>query len=260
MLQARFRLRDSHHISERFDKSPNIEKQMQTGASLEICHADQDALIIQNVKEMCLKAYSYTKEWFGHPDDLAMNLWLAPDIVDFQYMTCLECDEGFFCAPGNHQGKKVILCLTPRAYRQKPSKERFTAGLAHEIAHHFIRKISGATVLTMNRKQNHDLPMWLEEGLCQVIQSELDPIFQQRLDEETKKIRQWDKLNDLWNDLSSCKDVKKAYLQAYNATKTLMVGIGKLGAIKLLFLNAKKGVDWIDVMDHNIVLRYIRSL
>jgi DNA phosphorothioation-dependent restriction protein DptG len=86
--------------------------------------------------------------------------------------------------------------------------------------------------------------MWLEEGLCQFIDSEVYPPLQQQRAERIAGITEWYDWEDLWNDLSSCEDANKAYLQAYKKTRTLVERGGKPEIIKLLYLNRTQQVDW----------------
>jgi exoribonuclease R len=88
----------------------------------------------------------------------------------------------------------------------------------------------------MKRKEDFDLPMWLEEGLCQLIQSEVHPSLQGyfTLDIAGKVTRY--PVEELWNDLSSCKDVRTAYLQAYRETRGVyasyyLLNLAKIGII-----------------------------
>ena len=174
---------------------------------------------------------------------MAFDLWMAPKVIDLQYMTCLPCDEGFFCAPGNRGERKIILFISPLSSQKNADKSSLTGCLAHEIAHHIIQDISRATILTMKRKEDFDLPMWLEEGLCQLIQSEVYPSLQWYFTEDiVGKVPRYP-LEELWNDLSSCEDARTAYLQAYRETIALMAAIGKSGVIQLLNLNRTHDVN-----------------
>lgn len=86
--------------------------------------------------------------------------------------------------------------------------------------------------------------MWLEEGLCQVIQGALHPAFRCRCLERMADISDWYDLDELWNDLSACEDVDKAYLQAYGRTRTLLKACGKAEMIRLLHHAKIHPVDW----------------
>jgi hypothetical protein len=63
------------------------------------------------VQESFIRAFLFTKEWFAYPDVLELDLWMAPEVIDLQYMTCLPCHEDFFCAPGSEKGRKVIFLI-----------------------------------------------------------------------------------------------------------------------------------------------------
>ena len=119
--------------------------------------------------------------------------------------------------------------------------------LAHEITHHMVSEISNATPYSMKRKETCDVPMWLEEGLCQLIQSELCPALQDEYGEAITRTSTWYTLEDLWDDLSSCDDVNKAYLQAYKETKLLVETKGKTEIVQLLHLNRAKQISWNDL-------------
>ena len=169
-------------------------------------------------------------------------------------MTGLSCNEGFFCAPGIKEGKHVVLCLSPGAYRTPVSDTRFIGCLAHEISHHIIHARAHTTLMTMTRKMTHDLPMWFEEGLCQVIQCELDTQFHENLLQCFQETSTWYSLEQLWNDLSAAPDVKTAYRQAYIAVLYILNRYGKSHIMELLSLNATKAVDWATVMAELSVL------
>jgi len=247
LLESRFYLRKTKYISARFEKSPNITNQCTVSDYLLISYADQDVSILPLIQESFLRAYTYTKDWFGYRGHMAFDLWMAPKVIDLQYMTCLPCDEGFFCAPGNRGERKIILFVSPLSSQKNADKSSLTGCLAHEIAHHIIQDISCATILTMKRKEDFDLPMWLEEGLCQLIQSEVHPSLQRYFTEDIDGKVTWCPLEDLWNDLYSCEDVRAAYLQAYRDTKALVAARGKSGVIHLLHLNRTHDVNWNDV-------------
>jgi hypothetical protein len=127
-------------------------------------------------------------------------------------------------------------------------KDRLTGNLAHEISHHFIRDISGATLLSMKRKETGDVPMWLEEGLCQFIESELCLSLQQSRIGRITKVAKWYDWEELWNDLSSCEDANIAYLQAYKGIRILVETKGKEEIIRLLYLNRTHYVNWNNLL------------
>jgi len=247
LLDRRFKLQKTQYISERFAKSPNITEKCFVSDHLLICHAVQDDSILPLIRESFLRAYRYVKDWFGYQRDIAFALWMAPELIDLQYMTCLSCDENFFCAPGSQNGIKIILFLSPLSCQKNASPNSLTATLSHEIAHHIIREISGASNLTMKRKESADLPMWLEEGLCQLVQGELNPDFQKYCNENIRRSTNWYSMEELWKDLSSCQDVGKAYLQAYKETKSFVRARGKTEVIQLLHSNRTHDVNWNDL-------------
>ena len=68
-----------------------------------------------------------------------------------------------------------------------------------------------------------------------------------RIGEAITRTSTWYTLEDLWDDLSSCDDVNKAYLQAYKETKLLVETKGKTEIVQLLHLNRAKQISWNDL-------------
>ena len=247
LLQRRFDLRRTQYLCERLEKSPNLRKEYSVAPHLRISCAARDASILPSVGEVFLQQYAYVKDWFGFRGDMAIDLWMAPEVVDLEYMTCMPCDDGYMCAPGMRNGAHIIPFVSPLTSLKNADTVRFSAVLAHEITHHFVRDISQATIFSMKRKESLDLPLWLEEGLCEVIQSEVNPSLQAKWDEEIAKVATWYPLEDLWNDLSTCGDEGKGYLQAYRETKAIVERRGKVEIIGLLYLNRTHYVKWSDL-------------
>ena len=244
LLNRRFSLRNDRYLSERFEISPNITETRVVLDHLHISYAAQDKSILPLVEEAYLRAYRHVKDWFNYQGDIPLDLWMAPTVFDLQYMICGTCDAGFFCAPGSRNGRGTILFVSPLACERNANRDRLAGVLAHEITHHLIEKVSLATVLTMKRKEEQRLPMWVEEGLCQLIDSTLDPAFRHKWAERIARVTKWYDLEDLWNDLSSCEDVLTAYLQAYKQTKSLVETKGKAEIIRLLHQSRTCSVDW----------------
>jgi hypothetical protein len=247
LLGRRFELREAAYICERFEKSPSITEECIVSHHLRICYALRDAPILPLIREPFLQAYRYAKDWFGCEGDMALALWMAPELADLQYMTCLPCEETFFCAPGCRNGMGIILFVSPPSCRTNGGKDRLPGLFAHEITHYFVRDISHATEFSMKRKAERDVPMWLEEGLAQIMDSEMCPPLSERRAGKIARITKWYDREEMWNDLSSCEDPATAYLQAYKETKALMETIGKSEIIRLLHLNRTHEVDWTDV-------------
>jgi hypothetical protein len=253
LLARRFELSRTQYLCERFEKSPNINEACSVAAHLSICYSHRDESIIPSVRDTFLRMYAYVKDWFNFRGDIPIELWMAPEAVDLQYMTCLPCDDGFACAPGSRGGKNVILLVLPLSGGKTIDGNRLSTILAHEIAHHFITAISDATVFTMQRKEELDVPMWLEEGLCQLIQCEVNPACRVEFAKGTACITEWCALNDMWNDLSACADVNSAYLQAYRAVKILIEKRGKEEVIRSLYLNRAFYVSWNNFLEEGAV-------
>lgn len=244
MLNRRFELRGNRFISERLEKSPRINMHFAMTDHLRIRFAAQDVPILALIHEAFNRAYEYVQNWFGHGSDMVFDLWMAPEMVDLQYMTCLPCAETFFCAPGMQSNMHVILFVSPQSCRQNADKDRLSGLLAHEITHHVVRDISQSSVFTMKRKEKRDVPMWLEEGLCQFIESEVYPAARQRRTEKITRMSNGYDRETLWNDLSACDDPETAYLQAYEETRAILESTGKTELIRLLYLNRMHEVDW----------------
>jgi RimJ/RimL family protein N-acetyltransferase len=247
-LKHRFELRKSKFISERFEKSPNITEQYDVSDHLRICYGLRDEAILPFVGESFSRAYIFVKDWFGHNDNVAFDLWMAPELIDLQYMTCLSCNDTSFFAPGDRDGRHIMLFVSPLRCSLMSCEERLPGLLAHEISHHMIREISQATSLSMKRKEKQDVPMWLEEGLCQYIDGEISSsIDGVHVGKVTGIEKRYD-IHELWNDLSSCEEPDIAYLQAYEATRSVLATKGKAEIIRLLYLNRTHGTDWEQVL------------
>nr|NJM04526.1 GNAT family N-acetyltransferase [Desulfobacula sp.] len=165
LLEQRFNLRRTQYLCERFEKSPNITEECFITNHLSICYSDSDVSIIPELCSLFLRMYLFTKNWFDYWGDMAIQLWVAPDPDDLKFMTCMPCAEGYACAPGTRNGAHIILIDSPLIGGKNSGKDRLSAVLAHEICHHFVTDISHATLFTMKRQENRDVPMWLEEGL-----------------------------------------------------------------------------------------------
>lgn len=214
VLEQRLELRKSKYISERFEKSPGITEQCCVSDHLHIMYARRDESVLSLILESFFQAYTYVKGWFGLNEDMAFSFWMAPDVIDLRYMTCTPCAETHFCAPGDRNGRHVILFVSPLSLHINADLHRLSGLFAHEIVHHVVRHISGDSELSMKRKEERDVPMWLEEGLCQLMDSAVYPPLQERRTQRIAQTAEWCDGEDLWNDLSSGKDVNKAYLQA----------------------------------------------
>ncbi|OPY74668.1 MAG: hypothetical protein A4E64_02171 [Syntrophorhabdus sp. PtaU1.Bin058] len=235
------------YLSERFEKSPTITETFSVADHLRISYADRDVPALPLIRESFLRAYAYVKDWFDCRDDIAVDLWVAPTQADLEYMTCMRCEETFFCAPGIRDGMNVILFVSPLRCRMNADPDRLAGILAHEITHHVVRDISRATVFSMKRKEKRDVPMWLEEGLCQFIDSEVYPPLRQIRAGKIAGITKWYDREELWDDLSSCDDADRAYLQAYKEVRTFVETNGKEEIIRLLYLNRTHCMNWNDL-------------
>ena len=250
-MNRRFSLRNSCRIADRLEKSPNITERYSISTHLDIHYAPQDATILPLIQESLLDAYGIVKTWFNYSNDLAISLWMAPEVKDLQYMVCIPCADSYFFAPGARDGINIIVFVSPLTCRLNHNEIRMTALLAHEITHHIIRAIAQASTDATIRKQNLDMPMWLEEGLCQLMECEVHPSIEDKFIKSINEISQWYDLEDLWNDLSSCSDTNSAYLQAYFATQRLVNKIGQAEVLTLLSLNRDHKTDWRELTKSN---------
>lgn len=214
---------------------------------LRITYAPQDAPALPLIVESFLRGYEYATEWFDRQGSMPFDLWMAPDVDDLRYMTCRPHDETFFCAPGDRDGYHIILFVSPLARPTSAGRDRLPGVFAHEITHHLVRDISGATPFSMKRKERGDVPMWLEEGLCQYMESEVCPSLRESWSGRIAAVTEWYDWGELWNDLSSCEDVGKAYLQAYGKVRALLETKGRVEIIRLLYLNRTREADWADL-------------
>lgn len=246
LLQQRFELRTKFGalMPERLAKSPNLTNRHDIDDQLRITHAEADLQVLPFLEEVFIAAYHHAKNWFGGIEGMKFDLWVAPDLVDLQYMLGLACPETFFCAPGVRGGWRIVAGLSPRAYQNPRRPLRYTGCLVHEISHHIIREKAGATLLSMRRRELGDLPMWVEEGLCQVVECELDADLAGGLQERIRETRKRLDFEDLWDDLSFCEEAELAYLQAYQAIQELLRIRGKEYLLELLSMNAVRKVDW----------------
>ena len=180
LIEQRFDLRRTQYLCERFEKSPNITEEYFVSRNLSICYGKADESAIASVRDLLLRMYAYVKDWFNYRGDIAIELWIAPTVADLQYMTCIPCGEGYACAPGISNGANIILLDSPLSGVKNAEEGRLSAILAHEITHHFVGEISRSTPFAMKRKENRDVPMWLEEGLGTLIMTDVSPSFKAR--------------------------------------------------------------------------------
>jgi hypothetical protein len=81
-----------------------------------------------------------------------------------------------------------------------------------------------------------------------LIQAELHPCFHKKCEAGIAGISSWYDLEDLYNDLSCCDDVRIGYLQAYQETKRLLTAMGKSEIIRLLYLNRTDKINWNELL------------
>jgi hypothetical protein len=244
LLNQRFALRETQYLCERFDVSPNISEERFAADHLTVRYSCTDVPIVPALCKVFAQMYLWVKDWFGFRGDIAQELWVAPSVEDLQFMTCMPCGEGYACAPGTKNGADIIVIDSPSLGGKNSDEGRLSAVLAHEISHHFISAISRCTPFTMKRKENLDVPMWLEEGLATVVMSEVYPSLRTKFEERISLSTAWYPLVDMYDDLSSCDEPDKAYLQAYKETKALIDCNGKAKIVKLLFLNRTHEIGW----------------
>lgn len=244
VMNRRFDLLERYGMADRLEKSPRITECAVISPCLQIHHAPCDRAFLPFLQESLLDAYAVIKSWFGYPDDLAVACWMAPAVQDLQYMVCFSCPDTSFFAPGEREGWNIVVFVSPQSCPGNQDKSRMTALLAHEMTHHLICHLSLASRDSRKRRENLDLPMWLEEGLCQLMECQTHPSVRERFAERCSALSSWYDLEGLWNDLSSCPDRSGAYLQAYQVTQQLVKERGKAGVLELLALNRERGTDW----------------
>lgn len=262
LLENRFALRRSQYLCERFEKSPNITEEYHVANHLSIYHSSSDTAIIPGLRDVFLHAYQFVKDWFAYRGDIVVQLWVAPSVDDLSFMTCMPCTEGYACAPGIKNGANVILIDSPLLGGKNSDESRLRALLAHEICHHFMAEISHSTQFGLKRRENRDVPMWLEEGLGQIIMTEIASRYCAWFDERIAGITEWYCLEEMWNDLTGCDDVDRAYVQAYKETKNIVEQRGKSEIIQLLYLNRTHYINWNDLPRQGEVLakaRYVND-
>lgn len=247
LLEHRFALRRSQYICERFEKSPNITEEYHVADHLSICHNSSDTAVIPALCEVFLQTYQFVKDWFDYRGDIVVQLWIAPSVDDLSFMTCMPCVGGYACAPGTKNGADIILIDSPLLVGKNSDENRLRALLAHEICHHFMIEISHSTQFGHKRRENMDVPMWLEEGLGEIIMTEISPSYLVWFDKRIAEMTEWYRLEEIWNDLAGCEDVDRAYLQAYKEAKALIDHIGKAETIRLLYLNRTHYINWNDL-------------
>jgi hypothetical protein len=159
----------------------------------------------------------------------------------------MRCSEGYACALGTKNGANIILTDSPQLGGRNSKAERLSAILAHEISHHFVADISRSTPFVMKRKENGDVPMWLEEGIGTVIMAEISPTLEKTFAERIVETSEWYSLEDMWHDLAGCENVDRAYLQAYKEARDLLERWGKEEIIRLLYLNRTHKINWNDL-------------
>lgn len=249
LLNHRFRLRETQFLCERFEISPNISEEYPVAEHLTIRYGRTHVPIVNTLGDVFEQMYLWVKKWFGYRSDIAMELWVAPTVEDLQFMTCQPCGQGYACAPGTKNGAKIILIESPSLGGRNSDEGRLSAILAHEISHHVISDISRATPFTMKRRETLDVPMWLEEGLATVVMTGVCPSLRTSFEKRISLTTEWYSLEDMCNDLSSCNDPDKAYLQSYKETRSLIDSVGKTDIIKALFLNRTHYIGWNDLPD-----------
>jgi hypothetical protein len=248
ILEKRFQLgKGALALCERFEKSPDMTEELQVSNRLRVTYAPADASTLRLARESFLRGYEYATEWFDYGGTVPFDLWMAPDAEALGYITCQPHDETFFCAPGDRDGFHVVLFVSPLACGKNADPERLTCLFAHEITHHLIREISHATSVSMKRREERDVPMWLEEGICQLVGGEVCDCLDERRLDGIVGTTDWYDWEDLWNDLSSCEDVDKAYLQAFEKVRALVRTRGRADIIRLLWQNRTGEVDWTNL-------------
>jgi hypothetical protein len=231
-------------LPDRLEQSPNLTHRHVVSDDLRVSHAEADVAALPFLEGALTTAYRHAGGWFEGTAGVRFDFWVAPDLTDLQYMLCIPCQDGFFCSPGESDGWGAITALSPRAYRHRDRLAHFTSSLAHEVSHHIVQARAGATRYTLRRRDLGDLPMWVEEGLCQVVECAVDGDQADRLREQARYVEEWLSFEVLWNDLAACPNRRLGYLQAYHAVRALIAARGEQHVFDILSRNAERAVDW----------------
>jgi hypothetical protein len=242
-----FEFRDQFKICE---PSTDLTVTLLVNDYLSICYCPDDRDIILLMRDILLDSYNYVKNWFHYGSNLMIELRImpaaerAPDAtnpfsLDAPYPASLEIQDW----------KNIISFLTPLSPDHNRDINFFSGLLAHLIAHHFITAISGTASYHTEPRRYPNVPVWLEEGLCQVIQGEVDQGFRLECFRKIKGISVWPDLRHIWNGLSSSSDLSLADLQAYWNVYQIVLDGRKAEIIRLLRLNRLHNVNWKTLLD-----------
>lgn len=224
------------YLADRFRRAPNLAGCHAVHDRLLIRHDDKDAARLPAFGEICRDGARRALAWFGLDAGPCFEIWLAGDAADLEYMTALRCQGLAAYAPGYRDGKAIIVMQVPRPVGLETERDRLVAIVAHECTHHIVGEISGASVYTMRRRQENDLPMWVEEGVCVVVQAACRETVPAYCTKYGPAAAGRYAISALWNDLSDCPDRDAAYAQAYALVRAV---IGTYGKDFLLWLLRK---------------------
>lgn len=215
------------YLADRFRRAPNLTGCHAVHDRLCIRYDDKDAARLPAFGEICRVGAKRALAWFGLDAGPCFEIWLAGDPADLFFMTALRCQGFAAYAPGQRDGKAIIIVQVPRPVGLEKEHDRLVAIVAHECAHHIVEGISGASVYTMRRRQENDLPMWVEEGLCVVVQAACRKAALGFCTKDGPAAASRYAISALWNDLSDCPDRDAAYAQAYAMVRAVIGTYGK---------------------------------
>lgn len=233
-MERRFSLGRAIHISERFARAPHLARTFQVNDQLSICHSREDEGILTLVAESLRLAYGFVRVWLGAETSIPIQLWLAADLLDLQYMTAARCPAGSAFSPGRRKGLAIIISQSPHTCPENQNRKRMTGILIHEISNHFIRDLCRAGDQTMQRREKRELPMWVEEGLCLHLETEFNPSLKTAFGKGPAGGRTAYSKRELWNDLSAVEQVSLAYSQAFHWVSGILEQTGKQGFLARL--------------------------
>jgi hypothetical protein len=235
------------------DKSPELTASLLINDYLSISYCPDDSAIILPVRDILrdilLDSYNYVKNWFHYGSNLIIELRIMPGTEHARGTNPLPRNTPYPSSLKVQDWKNSISLLFPLFPNTARDIHVFSGLLAHLIAHHFITAISGTASYHTKPRLYPNVPVWLEEGLCQVIQGEVDQDFRHRCLGRIQDIAAWPDLRHIWNDLPCSTDLSKAQLQAYWSVYQIVRDGRKTEIIRLLRLNRLHHVNWKSLVD-----------
>lgn len=217
---------------------------------LSISYCPDDGDIILYMRDILLDSYNHVKNWFHYGSNLILELRIIPAAEQARGATNpFPLNAPYPASLEIQDWKNIISFLSPLSPDHNRDINFFSGLLAHLIAHHFITAISGTASYHTKPRLYPNVPVWLEEGLCQVIQGEVDQDFRHRCFGRMQDIAAWPDLRHIWNDLPCSSYFSTAQLQAYWSVYQIVRDGRKAEIIRLLRLNRLHHVKWKSLID-----------